>query len=352
MLYFDALKAIKQKKFSPIYLFYGTETFLIQELKQQILSSSLSAEDNDTNVSIYDLEETAVQEVIADAETYPFFGERKVIIAQNPSFLKARADSVSVDHQLDVLQTYLEHPVDYSILIFIAPYEKLDERKKINKLFKKQGVAVACEPIKEWELAKWINTMADEQQINIEKTVVDYMIQEVGSDLMLLQKEMEKLALFVGEQGTISMEVAEELLSHNSSTSGLKLVDAVINRDLHKAIRIYKDLEKLKEDPIALVALLASQFRTILHVKLLKQKGYTQQQMAQQLKVHPYVVKMSQTREASFTLEELKQVIVMFTETDASIKQGRMDKNLAFELLLYHLIQIKNSNVTEQGLKV
>lgn len=127
------------------------------------------------------------------------------------------------------------------------------------------------------------------------------------------------------------------------------MVDAVINQQLQKAIILFKDLEKIKEEPIALIALLASQFRTILHVKLLRQKGYTQSQMAQQLKVHPYVVKMSQKREKSFTMEELKQMINLFTETDAKMKQGKMEKSLAFELLLYDLVTLKTNNKSRPG---
>ncbi len=38
------------------------------------------------NISTYDLSETSIQDVIADAETYPFFGEQKLIFATNPVF--------------------------------------------------------------------------------------------------------------------------------------------------------------------------------------------------------------------------------------------------------------------------
>ncbi|MDL4841481.1 DNA polymerase III subunit delta [Aquibacillus rhizosphaerae] len=344
MNYFEVMKAMKKKQFSSLYFFHGTESYLVQDLKQQILTYALSEEDKDTNISIYDLEETEIQEVIADAETYPFFGEQKVIFVHNPMFLKAKPDKVSVEHNLDILQSYLLHPVDYSIIVFIAPYEKVDERKKITKLMKKQCETVACDPIKEWDLSKWIENIATSFNVTIEESVFELIVQEAGANLLMLQNEIEKMATFVGEGGTVSMEVAEKLLSHNSNTSGLKLVDAVITRDLKKAITIFKDLEKMNEDAIPLLALLASQFRTIFHVKVLKQKGYSQQQMAQQLKVHPYVIKMSISREKTFSSNELKEIIHVCTETDTKIKQGKMDKSLAFELLLYQLINRNSLN--------
>src|SRR5699024_2736057 len=65
------------------------------------------------------------------------------------------------------LQRYLNEPVDYSVLVFIAPYEKIDERKKISKLLKKNAVTAACNPVKEYELNKWIKDLADNLKISI-----------------------------------------------------------------------------------------------------------------------------------------------------------------------------------------
>lgn len=338
MSYFEVLKEIKKNKIAPLYLLHGTETKLAENIKKQVIEKTLTTEDRDTSLSTYDLEETSIQEVIEDAETYPFFGEKKIIIAHNPSFLKARPDKSAVEHNLDVFQNYINEPAPYTVLILIAPYEKLDERKKIIKSFKKTGKLVACQPVKEWEINKWVEDMALGLKVETDPGVVDLIVEETGTDLQMLQNELEKMAIYIGENGRITRAVAEELISHQSNTSGLKLVDAVMEKNLQKAITIYKDLEKLKEEPVALVALLSSQFRTILHAKLLRQKGYSQQQMAQQLRVHPYVIKMSLQRERNFSLQELESIMSSITETDGVIKQGKMEKSLAFEMLLYELI--------------
>ncbi|WP_053219110.1 DNA polymerase III subunit delta [Virgibacillus senegalensis] len=338
MNYFEVLKEIKSKHFSPVYLLYGTESYLIQDIRQQLLMKALTEEDRETGITTYDLTETSIQEVIEDAETYPFLSERKVIIANNAVFLKAKPEKVAVEHNLDVLQTYLAAPAEYTILVIIAPFEKIDERKKVTKTLKQQSAFIECQPIRDWDLPKWIQTLAKNAGVAIEEDAFDIIGQEVGANLLMLKQEIDKLALYAGEEGRITREITEKLIAHNATTSGLKLVDAVIEKDLSKAVHIYKDLEKANEDPIALVALLASQFRTVMHVKVLQRKGYSQKQMAQQLKVHPYVVKMSQKREKSFTLEELQEIIHIFTETDTQIKQGKMDKSLSFELLLYQII--------------
>ncbi len=219
----------------------------------------------------------------------------------------------------------------------------MDERKKVVKQLKKEATVISCEPLKEWNMKEAIEKIAQEHQVIVKEEVVEYILEEIGTNLMIISSEMEKLALYVGPGNTIRLEEAELLLSHQENSTGLKLVDAIIESDLAKAIHIAKDLEKMNEDPIALVALVSSQFRTLLHVKSLKQKGYSQQQIVGQLKIHPYVAKLSLNRQQKFTKEELHQALTILAETDAQIKTGKVDKSLGLELLLYQIIQLRQT---------
>ncbi|WP_067727359.1 DNA polymerase III subunit delta [Oceanobacillus damuensis] len=337
MSYIDVMKQLKKNNIDQVYLAYGTESFFLQNIKKEVMKRVLDGDED--NLSVYDLEETPIQEVIADAETYPFFGDRKLIIASNPGFLKAKPDKLPFEHDTSSLEMYLDSPAEYSVLVFVAAYEKIDERKKISKLLKKHAAVAVCNAVKDQDLKQWIDTLAGQQRVTIENEAYDIFETELSSNLHLLESELTKLALYVGDGGTITKEIAEQLISHTSNSSSLRLVDAVIERDLHKAISVYKDLEKMKEEPIAMIALLAFQFRTILRVKLLKQKGYSQFQMQKTIGAHPYVIKIGLAREKKFSISELEDIISKLTDADAVMKQGKMEKELAFELLLYELIQ-------------
>ncbi|MCA0982688.1 DNA polymerase III subunit delta [Halobacillus yeomjeoni] len=326
-----------------VYLLYGEESYLIQENKNKIIEQNLHKEDQEFNISQYDLEEVPIEDVVTDAETYPFLGDKKVVIAYHPVFLKGKPDKLPFEHDVDALLEYVKQPADYTVLVLIAPYEKVDERKKIFKSLKKQGEVISCQPVKEWDIDKWIQTLARELHITVPESIHELFANEIGTNLMALRKEMEKLALNVGEGGVVSKELAEQLLSHSAEASGLKLVDAVMEKDLGRAVRLFKDLEKLNEEPIALTALLASQFRIISQAKVLKQKGYGQNQMRSYIKAHPYVIKMAMKRERYFTDLELNEIMEQLAETDHTLKQGKMEKSLAFEMLLYRLINIKQS---------
>lgn len=330
------LQELKKGNINPIYILYGTEHYFIEQFKTTLIRMVKNEISDD--ITTYDLTETSIQEVLTDVETLPFFNERKLIIASDPVFLKTKPDNLPFTHDVKRVEEYVENPVPYSILVLIAPYEKLDERKKITKILKKQTVSIDCNPIKENELRKWITYMAQQHHITLTNEALYLLESEFENNLYLLQQEMEKLALFVGQEGEVTQKIAKDIVSASLSFSAFELIDAVLNKDLYTAIKIYKDLERKGENPIGLIAFLAYQFRIIYQVKLLRQKGYSNQQIPKTINVHPYVVQLASKRSGSFNNERLSKIINELTNTDAAIKQGKMDKGMAFEMLLYKII--------------
>lgn len=335
MEYTELMQQLKKKQVPRVCLLYGTEPYFIQNLKKGFYKQVVT---DPENFITYDLQEVPVQEVIADAQTYPFFGGEKLIFASNPVFLKSKPDKLSFEHKLDALQEYIDSPADYSTIVFIANEEKLDQRKKIFKHLKKSAAVVACNQVKTYEIDKWIKTIAQQMNIIIDPAAMPILEGELSTNLQLMESEMNKLALYAGKDGVITKEIAESLVSHSVTNTSLRMVDAVMDHDLYSAIKIVKDLEKTKEEPIAMIGLLAFQFRMILRVKLLKDKGYGQNQIQKTIGAHPFVVKMAWNREKQFSLAKLHEIMDKLANADSVMKQGKMDKNIAFELLLHDLI--------------
>jgi len=48
---------------------------------------------------------------------------------------------------------------------------------------------------------------------------------------------------------------------------------------------------------------------------------------------------MALQREKRFEFEQLKEIMMALADADVKMKQGTMEKNLTFELLLYQLVQ-------------
>lgn len=335
--YFKTIKNIKSGKVAPVYLLFGQEAYFIQTIIQAIISEKL--QDDSENLSTYDLTETPLMDVMTDAETFPFFGDHKVIIANQAVFFQSRPPKLSIEHELYTLEQYVEQPSPTTTLIVVAPFESIDGRKKITRALRKHAVVVECHPIKEYELNDWIKRLAKHLHLSITPEAIDLLSVNLSTNLNMIQNELTKCSQYIEDGETITKSIVMELLSHTPVSSALQLVDAVIERDLFKAMTIYEDLKLNNEDPIGLIALLAYQFRMILQVKLYKKKGYTEYQLRQKLGVHPYVVKIAYKRERRFSMQQLKEIINDLTNCDTQIKRGEMSDQLAFEQLLYRLTE-------------
>ncbi|MCD4838553.1 DNA polymerase III subunit delta [Neobacillus sedimentimangrovi] len=333
----ESWRKIKQNHIAPIYLLYGTEAFLINETKQILLNQILNEEEKEFNLAVYDLEETPVEAVVEDAETYPFLGERKVIILHNPVFLTAEKSKEKVEHNLSRLEAYIKEPAPYSVMVLSAPYEKLDERKKITKELKRNAEIIEAKKLNEKELKSFIHNRVKINGMEIDEAAIEHLMALVGTNLFMISSEIEKLTLYAAESGRIDINLVDKLVARSLEQNIFTLIDKVVNRKLDEALRIYYDLLKQNEEPIKILALLAGQFRLIYQVKDLSRRGYGQQQIAGILKTHPFRVKLALGQASKFTDEELSSLINQLAEADFQMKSGSMNKSLLIEMLLFKL---------------
>jgi DNA polymerase-3 subunit delta len=330
-----AIREIKSKRFAPVYLLYGTETFLAEEFIALARKEMIDPAYADLNTSHYDCTETAVPEILQDAETLPFLAEHRLVVASQAYFLTGAKPAAKVEPEPDALLAYLENPPSYSSLILQVETDKLDERKKLVKALQQKAVAIPFQPLRDADLYAWIERRARKYQALIERPQAIKLVERVGAELRLLDKELEKMALYAGNQGAvITDEVIELLASRTLEQDVFALVEEVVTGRLENAFRTLYDCLKTGEEPIKLLALLARQFRLLLQVKVWAPRGYSQQQLAGMLKAHPFVVKKALEHARHFSEASLRRLLAALGEEDYRMKSGQVDKRLAIELFI------------------
>lgn len=328
-LIFKIWQEIRKNNLQPIYLLYGNETFLLNETKNLIFQQVFKNESSDFNTSTYDLEETPVEVAVEDCETVPFFAERKIVILKNPIFLTAEKGKEKVEHHLKSLEAYLENPSPTTIAIFLAPYEKLDERKKLTKMLMKTAAVVHAKPLSDNEIVDWIKKQLSEEGKTITDHAVFYLLQLVGPHLQLLKNEINKLILYGEKQ--IDEKIIESVVSRSVEQNIFVLIDKVVQHKIEDVLSIYFQLLKQNEEPLKILALLAAQFRFMYQVKNLVSKGYSQKQIASMLKSHWYRVKIAAEQAKSFSNEKLIEILSQLADIDYQMKSSNINKERLLE---------------------
>lgn len=149
--------------------------------------------------------------------------------------------------------------------------------------------------------------------------------------------ELQKLMLYCFDSKEITIQDVESLVVRSLEQNIFLLLDKMIAMDIGGALRIYYDLLKQKEEPIKILALISSQFRLLNQLKVLEQQGYSQQQAATKLKVHPFRVKLASKQAKNFTELQLNQALKRLAEIDLEMKTGFGDKEQKLEWFLFEL---------------
>lgn len=324
---------IANNKIAPVYLLYGTEAYFIEETLKR-LKRSLS-EDGEIEVINFDLEEKNVEEVIYEADTIPFFSDRKLVIARNAFFLKAtEKGKEKVVHDSAILEQWLQSPSPTAITVFIAPYEKLDERKKITKAMKQNAEIIEAASLQLHDLKGWILHEVSSFGKTISEEALNTLIEVGGSNLVHLQTELMKIATYLGEIEEIDAETVKLLLVRTLEQDVFTLGNAYLSGNKSEAIEIYHDLLKRKEDPLKLNALIATQVRLMIQVSHLKKKGYHAQQIANQLKVHPYRVKLLFENPSLQNEKKLLTTLNDLATVDLHLKTLNINRERILEMFL------------------
>jgi DNA polymerase-3 subunit delta len=162
---------------------------------------------------------------------------------------------------------------------------------------------------------------------------------QIGADLRLLDQEIDKLLLYTNGRAVQPSDVTA-MVSRARETSIFDLVDCVGRRETDEALRLLHHLLDDGAAPLYLLAMISRQIRILIQVADLASEGLSQQQMARQLKLHPYVVEKGLAQSRQFSMAQLEQAHQKLVETDHSIKTGRVEDVLALDLLVVELTHL------------
>lgn len=332
-----AAKEIKQGKISPLYVLYGSEKFRMNEFAAMLEEQLIPREDRDFAVIPFDLSETPVQAVVEEAETFPFMVQRKLLLVKDASVFTAGKDKAKIEHNVEMLAAYMQHPADFSVIVFLVNGDKLDERKKIVKSAKAAGMVLAFNPLGAEELVRWVEKGFRERGCSLAPGTAEALIGSAGTGLQGLSAEIDKLCLFAGAGGKVDAAAVESLVHRGTEQNIFTLVEDIANLRLDKALNTLYELLKQREEPIKIAALIARQFRIILQVKDLSALSYSQGQIASQLGLHPYAVKLAGEQAHKFGSQRLRQILSHLADLDYQMKTGAVDKVLGLELFMLRL---------------
>ena len=327
----------------PILVLTGEDVGQFEWLKKDILNK-IGYDPSDLNYSYFDMNEASYDEVELDLVSLPFFADEKIVILDHLLDVTTAKKRNLTDEDLKQFENYLENPSESTRLVIFAE-GKLDSKRRLVKLLKRDAQIIEATTPKEQEVKRYFASQAQELGLQFEGDSLDQLLLKSGYDFGELQKNIALLQAYK-EDGQITLEDIEEVVPKSLQDNIFDLTQMILKRQIDQARNLVKDLRLQGEDEIKLIAILLGQFRMFSQVKIFSEEGQSESQIVASLselsgrKVNPYQVKFALRDSRRLSLSFLKQAMMIFIEADYAIKSGTYEKDYLFDLAL---LKVANS---------
>ena len=332
---------IKSGNFAPCYILFGEEHYLIKNYVEKTVSACVDSF-SEFNVNRFD-GKTPIQEVFDAVQSFPMMSPRKVVTLCDYPFDKASSAETE-----KLLTMMADMPATTVFVMWfetveINPKKPDNKFSKLMKAVREAGGAVCyLGRRQEGEIMKMLQSGAARRKCRMDATTARYMIETCSDDLGTLINELEKLCLYVGEDGTVSRETVDKVCSRSVEASVYNVSKAVLRGDLQGACRLLDDLFYMNTDPAYILNYLSSAYIDIYRVFAARSRGLKPDAVAKEFSYGNLAFRLNDAERnmRKFSEQQITDSLKCLSRCDEMIKGSRADGRTVLEKTLVELTVI------------
>lgn len=338
MKYKELKKSIDSKNFGNLYFLTG-EADLVNYFEKRILEENLGK--NFTEFDFVSMKDEAFSnEKLSDSiNTFPMMSAKKCIILKDIPWEILNNDEIKT-----LLEIISDIP-EFSILVITqtspAPAAKHAAKfTKIKNFVKKNGIfsnLTQSDFPMEKQIVAWAKRdFGKNLSPAIAKKIIDlckgYQIHEIRS-------EVKKICEFENSE-EINENSLDIIWKANQKISIFELPKAITSKNAKKAFDILKRLLEQKEEPMAILGVISSEYNDIYRAKLFLESGENPAKLAEffDYKNKEFRIKNAERTAKKLDFENIKKIISKLAKTDLELKTSSNEpKTALFEIVAYIL---------------
>jgi DNA polymerase-3 subunit delta len=329
----DLSNNLKQGKFLPVYIFEGDEPFFINRALELVIEESLEDDQKDFNLNILYGRDTDSISIVNHSKRYPVMSDKNVVIVREAQDLK----------DIDSLSSYIGNLNPNTILAIGLKGKKLDKRKSLYKSIRnnKDVLHISFKRLYENQIPYWIDSQVQNRGMRITQKASILLTENIGSDLLKINHELEKICAFLGNKNEIDEKVVEHVTGFSREFNNFELVKSLATKNLSKAYKISKSFsENPKKNPVIVsISILFSSFSKALVYSNISNKN--SKNVLQELNISEYALRDIALLSRNYTRDKLIRIIGYLRDADrqakgmgsTNLKDGTILNELLFKIL-------------------
>lgn len=319
-------ESISRGEIYPLYLFFGDETFLIEEALSTIEQCALGEGLRDFNFNTLYGGETDAAEIRDAVETLPMMSQVRVVVLKDAHELS--------DKHWEQLMPLIEEPVPTTAFICVA--NKIDKRKKHIKRFCERGVVVEFKRPFDNQIPDWIKVLAKRHDIKMSGEVVELFHQLVGSNLQDINAELIKLRQYLGEKKQASVDDVLKAVSRVRLESVFDLTDAIGRGDRARALYCLVNLLDNGQNEVGILALISRHIRILKLVHEGMKEGLSGPKLSSRAGISPYFLKSYMEQARAWSERKIERTFQALLDTDRALKSSPVAAHIWLENFIVH----------------
>lgn len=321
-----------------IYFFYGDEEFNISN-KIKEFKSKLDKDFVEMSYKYFN--NPKFPDLISAIKSQPMMFGKMLVEINCLGYLSGKSsdDKSFDDKQFKQLAEALDCSSENVDVVFTAQIppdsqKKIDKRKKIFKLLSKYNAQEFNQipSYKTAELEGWIKQQAKSKDLKISDEVAGAILFQVGSNLRMLDSELEKLKIYAGKS-PVTKEMIKEICVTNEDL--FVFIDYLVEGNKSKALLEYQKL-LAKKHPLEILSVLHTLLHGRIQIKAYSAK-HSPDEIAKIINMHPFRVKMEIQKLKNISLKDLIKLKKNLTDAEYKIKSGQsnldIDKEIEYAIL-------------------
>lgn len=308
------------------YLIESTDSYSIKLKIDKIIKDNGFM---DASISYYDMADETLDKALEDLDTYGFFTNKKVVVITNFSSI----DNNGQKNSLERLAKYVNNDFPDNMLI-ITTDKLVVKDNKFLKDIKKNLEQFSLETNSlDYIKAELSSYKVDNSTI---KLIDEYCLK----DLAKIHNECSKLKNYKITDKVITSDDVRGLVIKkmgDATDTTFSFVRALAEKNKKEALRLYQEILDYNIEPIALVGLLASQFRIMYQVKVLDKRKYSNKEIANALNAKGYRVIKTKELLYFYSEKEILNLIIALGDIDFKIKTTNSDPNSLLQLFILNM---------------
>jgi DNA polymerase-3 subunit delta len=302
-----------------VYALVGADPFIRGEALRKLLKTVLEGF-GEMPPAKFDGERSELAEVLDEVRTPSLLSEHRVAIVQD-------ADEF-IKRYREPLERYCAGPCETGVLILLC--DSLPRNTRLFRILQEHGGIVACEAPKGRAVVEWIVTRAREAHgKRLDQQTAERLRDRLGDDLGLLDAELSKLATYIAQRDTITVDDVADLTADVREEKVFAVTDAITSGDAAGALRAWERV--VATDPASphrAVAGLAYGVRRLLEARRDWQAGTNINELARRLYTDPMTL---HRRLEAMAVEQLEDMQRALLEADIEVKTGLTTTERAVE---------------------